>query len=673
MKSRNVFMILTLSLATALPASAAEPLAGVHRENLDESVSPREDFYQYACGGWQKLNPLKPEYSRYGSFDILGENNKKQLHELVEALRDKQHARGTVEQKIGDLYAMGMDSVKLNKDGANPVKADIARIANANREDLTDVIAWMHNFSSPFFGVGVMADLKNSDMNILYWGQGGLGLGDRDYYLLDDEQTVKIRNAYKEFVVKLLMLVGYDEQQASVMRDHVLDIETELAKAAMTRTEMRDLAAQYNIRTLTEVEKACPSVDWKQYLQAMYLPVVDNMCVMQTASLDKVNELLTTKDLQTVKDYLIFHLVNAASDYMSDDFRTVNFEMSSVISGAEQDKPRWKRALAVPDGMLGEALGQIYVAKYFPEESKQRMLELVGNLKTSLGEHIQALTWMSDATKQRALEKLAAFTVKIGYPDKWKDYSGIDINPDASYWENVKAACIFHTKDQNVKCGKPVDRAEWGMTPQTVNAYYNPTTNEICFPAGILQAPFFSPDAMDCENYGAIGVVIGHEMTHGFDDMGRQFDKVGNMVNWWTEEDAAMFNKLADQLVAQFDSIKVLGDEHANGRLTLGENIADQGGLRIAYSAYLKTAEAKANKTVDGFTPAQRFYLSYANVWADNIREEEILRRTKIDEHSLGRWRVNATLKNIDTFYEAFGIKPGDGMYLAPEKRVVIW
>ena len=405
----------------------------------------------------------------------------------------------------------------------------------------------------------------------------------------------------------------------------------------------------------------------------MYLPVVDNMCVMQTASLDKVNELLTTKDLQTVKDYLIFHLVNAASDYMSDDFRTVNFEMSSVISGAEQDKPRWKRALAVPDGMLGEALGQIYVAKYFPEESKQRMLELVGNLKTSLGEHIQALTWMSDATKQRALEKLAAFTVKIGYPDKWKDYSGIDINPDASYWENVKAACIFHTKDQNVKCGKPVDRAEWGMTPQTVNAYYNPTTNEICFPAGILQAPFFSPDAMDCENYGAIGVVIGHEMTHGFDDMGRQFDKVGNMVNWWTEEDAAMFNKLADQLVAQFDSIKVLGDEHANGRLTLGENIADQGGLRIAYSAYLKTAEAKANKTVDGFTPAQRFYLSYANVWADNIREEEILRRTKIDEHSLGRWRVNATLKNIDTFYEAFGIKPGDGMYLAPEKRVVIW
>ena len=671
MKLKYGFMALALS--GTLVALAAESHTGVSRENLDESVSPKEDFYQYACGGWQKLNPLTPEYSRYGSFDILGENNKKQLHDLVEGLCGEKHEFGSIAQKIGDLYAMGMDSVRLNADGTSPIKVDIQRIEKAKKKEMTEIISWMHNFSSPFFGVGVMSDLKNSDMNILYWGQGGLALGDRDYYLLDDEQTLKIRNAYREFVVKILMLSGYEKKQAERMRDNVLDIETELAKVAMSRTEQRDLAAQYNIRSLQEIKAMCPAIDWNQYLTNLSLPVVDNMCVMQLASLEKINELMSKKSLRAIKDYLVFHLVNASSDYLSDDFRKVNFEMSKVISGAEQDRPRWKRALSVPDGMLGEALGQLYVAKYFPEASKKRMLELVNNLKTSLGEHIESLTWMSDTTKQRALDKLAAFTVKIGYPDKWKDYVGISINPELSYWENVKEASIFHTKEQNEKCGKPVDKTEWGMTPQTVNAYYNPTTNEICFPAGILQAPFFSQDALDSENYGAIGVVIGHEMTHGFDDMGRQFDKTGNMVNWWTDKDAEKFNQLADKLVAQFDSIVVLGDQHANGRLALGENIADQGGLRVAYTAFLKTQEAKENKTIDGFTPAQRFYLSYANVWADNIRDAEILRRTKTDEHSLGRWRVNATLKNIDTFYEAFGIKVGDKMFMNPVERVVIW
>ena len=659
MNLKALIMLATLA-GTMTVNAATEPKTGVNRENLDESVSPRADFYQYACGGWQKNNPLGAEYSRFGSFDQLGENNRKQLFELVENLRGQNNAPGSIAQKIGDLYAMGMDSARLNKEGASSIQEDLARINNAKKEDFTKLIAWMHTFSSPFFGIGVMSDLKNSDMNILYWGQGGLGLGDRDYYLLDDEQTVKIREAYKVAIADLCKLSGYSEKDAQRVVANVMDIETELAKAAMSRTEMRNLAAQYNIRTMEQVDSVCPSVDWNMYLTDMYIPKVETMCVMQPASLEAVNKLLSTKSEQAVKDYLSFHLINAASDYLSDDFRAVNFKMSSVITGAEQDKPRWKRALAVPDGMLGEALGQLYVEKYFPESSKKQMLELVNNLKISLGEHIAALTWMSDETKARAQEKLAAFTVKIGYPDKWKDYSGITIDPKLSYW-------------QNVKCGKPVDKTEWGMTPQTVNAYYNPSTNEICFPAGILQAPFFSPDALDADNYGAIGVVIGHEMTHGFDDMGRQFDKAGNMVNWWTDEDSKKFNELADKLVAQFDSIIVLGDQHANGRLTLGENIADQGGLRVAYSAYLKTKEAKENKTVDGFTPAQRFYLSYANVWADNIRDEEILRRTKIDEHSLGRWRVNATLKNIEPFYKAFGIVAGDAMYLAPEKRVVIW
>lgn len=671
MKLKNCLTMTALMVAMTM--SASTPKTGANRENLDESVSPRTDFYQYACGGWQKNNPLKPEYSRYGSFDVLAENNLIQLHDLVEGLRGQKHEKGSISQKIGDLYSMGMDSARRNKEGAKPILADLKRINSAKRADFSALISWMHQFSSPFFGIGVMGDLQNSDMNILYWGQAGMGLGDKDYYLENDEQTKKIRDAYRKYIADVCILSGYSKKDADRVVANVMDIETELAKASMSRTEQRDLLAQYNIRTLEQVDSVCPSMDWEAYLHAMFLPKVETMCVMQAASLEKVNDLLTNKSEQVIRDYLAFSLIDAASNYLSDDFREVSFKMSSVISGAEQDKPMWKRALAVPNGMLGEALGQLYVEKYFPESSKTRMVELVNNLKIALGEHIEALTWMSDVTKAKALDKLNAIGVKIGYPDKWKDYSEITVDPKKYYWDNVKAASLFHTKDSNKKCGKLVDKTEWHMTPQTVNAYYSPSSNEICFPAGILQAPFFSPDVLDADNYGAIGVVIGHEMTHGFDDNGRKFNKEGNMIDWWTEEDANKFNELADKLVAQFDSIVVLDNQHANGRLTLGENIADQGGLRIAYSAYLKTKEAKEGKTINGFTPAQRFYLSYANVWAGNIRDAEILRRTKTDEHSLGKWRVNATLKNIAPFYEAFGIKEGDEMFLSPEKRVIIW
>ena len=671
MKLKNCLTMTALMVAMTM--SASTPKTGANRENLDESISPRTDFYQYACGGWQKNNPLKPEYSRYGSFDVLAENNLIQLHDLVEGLRGQKHEKGSISQKIGDLYSMGMDSARRNKEGAKPILADLKRINSAKRADFSALISWMHQFSSPFFGIGVMGDLQNSDMNILYWGQAGMGLGDKDYYLENDEQTKKIREAYCKYIADVCVLTGYSKKDAERVVANVMDIETELAKASMSRTEQRDLLSQYNIRTLEQVDSVCPAMDWDGYLKAMFLPKVETMCVMQTASLEKVNDLLTNKSEQAIRDYLAFSLIDAASNYLSDDFREVSFKMSSVISGAEQDKPMWKRALAVPNGMLGEALGQLYVEKYFPESSKTRMVELVNNLKIALGEHIESLTWMSGETKAKALDKLNAIGVKIGYPDKWKDYSEINVDPNKYYWENVKAASLFHTKDSNKKCGKLVDKSEWHMTPQTVNAYYSPSSNEICFPAGILQAPFFSPDVLDADNYGAIGVVIGHEMTHGFDDNGRKFNKEGNMIDWWTEEDANKFNELADKLVAQFDSIVVLGDQHANGRLTLGENIADQGGLRIAYSAYLKTQEAKEGKTVNGFTPAQRFYLSYANVWAGNIRDAEILRRTKTDEHSLGKWRVNATLKNIAPFYDAFGIKEGDAMFLAPAKRVIIW
>lgn len=661
------------ALMASTVLGATTPKTGAHHENLDESVSPKVDFYQYACGGWQKNNPLLPEYSRYGSFDVLGENNLKQLHELVENLRASKHEQGSIAQKIGDLYSMGMDSVRLNAEGATPLKADLAKINAATRAEFSSLIEWAHSFSGAFFGVGVMGDLKNSDMNILYWGQGALGLGDKDYYVVDDEQNLKIREAYKSYIVKVCKLAGYSEADANRVVANVMDIETELADAAMSRTEQRDLLAQYNIHTVAQLDSICPAINWNSYFASQYLPKIETLCVMQPKVLAKVNDLLQNKSEQAIKDYLSYSLIDAASSYLSDDFRAAAFEMSSTITGAEQDRPRWKRALAVPNGSLGEAVGQLYVEKYFPESSKKQMLELVGNLQKALSEHIANLTWMSDKTKALAQEKLAGFKVKIGYPDKWKDYTGITVDSKLSYWENVRNAGQFHMKEQNEKCGKPVDKTEWHMTPQTVNAYYDPSANEICFPAGILQAPFFSPDALDADNYGAIGVVIGHEMTHGFDDNGRKFNKDGNMIDWWTEEDANKFNGLADILVAQFDSVVVLGDKHANGRLTLGENIADQGGLRVAYTAYQKTQEAKENKAVDGFTPTQRFYLSYANVWAGNIRDEEILRRTIMDEHSLGKWRVNATLKNIAPFYDAFNIKEGDPMFLAPEKRVVIW
>ena len=661
------------AIMVASTVGAATPKTGANRSNLDESVAPGADFYQYACGGWQKANPLKPEYSRYGSFDVLGENNLKQLHDLVEGLRSQKHQSGSIAQKIGDLYSMGMDSVRLNNEGANPIKADLAKINKAGRDDFSSIIAWMQEFSAPFFGTFVMGDLKDSSMNILYWGQAGMGLGDRDYYLLNDAQTLKIREAYKKYIAEMCLISGYTQADADRVVASVMDIETELAEVAMSRTEQRDLAAQYNMYTSAQLSEACPAIDWSGYYRSLYLPEVSELCVMQPKSLQKVNDLLLTKDEQTIRDYLSFHLMDAAAGYLSDDFRTASFNVSKVVTGAEQDKPRWKRALGAPNHYLGEALGQLYVEKYFPESSKQQMLTLVGNLRSALSEHIANLTWMSDATKAKAQEKLATMTVKVGYPDKWKDYTDVVVDPKKSYWENIKAAMLFQVKDNNEKCGKPVDRSKWEMTPQTVNAYYEPSINEICFPAGILQAPFFSPDALDADNYGAIGVVIGHEMTHGFDDNGRQFNKDGNMIDWWTADDSSKFNELADKLVAQFDDIIVLGDQHANGRLTLGENIADQGGLRVAYTAYHKTEEAKESKSVDGFTPDQRFYLSYANVWAGNIRDAEIIRRTKIDEHSLGKWRVNATLRNLAPFYKAFGIGENDAMYMAPEKRVIIW
>lgn len=650
----------------------AEQKRGVDRANLDTSVAPQTDFYDYACGGWMKANPLKPEFARYGTFDELRENNRIQLRELIMNLDTKNSPEGSIAQKIGDLYEMGLDSLRLNIEGSQPIIGDVVAINQTPKSDVIDLLATKVGVDG-FFATGVEADMMNSDVNAMYWSQGGMGLGDRDYYLEDSDNAKKIRDAYRTYIMTLTRLIGYDAEAQKRTADNVMEIETRLAKAAMSREELRDPAATYNPMTLDEIAEKYPYVDLRRYFAKQGITDIESVIIGQPNSLAEINAILAEASEQAIHDYLTVSYVSTAADYLSDDFTDAKFKLSQAVSGVEEPMPRWKRALGVPNALLGEAVGQLYVEKYFPKTSKDKMLELVGNLKTALGQHIKGLTWMSDTTKQQALEKFNAFTVKIGYPDKWRDYSSLKIDRRRSYWDNIKDA-IKHEIDYNLAdWGKPVDKTRWYMTPQTVNAYYSPLSNEICFPAGILQAPYFNPDADPAENYGAIGVVIGHEMTHGFDDQGSQFDKDGNFANWWTEADKEKFESLTSGLAEQFDNIIVLGDTHANGRFTLGENIADQGGLRVAYTAYHNSLGDSEGKVIDGFTPDQRFYLSYANVWAGNIRDEEILLRTKTDPHSLGRWRVNGSLRNIEPFFKAFDIKDGDAMYLAPDKRVIIW
>lgn len=670
--NKNIMAAMAMTLILPFGASALTP-KGVDRANLDPTVSPGTDFYQYACGGWMNAHPLSDEFSRFGTFDQLGELNRTQVRDLVLGLDASKEAEGSNARKIADLYALGMDTVRLNREGAAPVFADLQVIANTPRGQVVDLLATMPGISG-FFGTYVESDMMDANRNVMYWSQGGLGLGDRDYYLENSENTVKVLMAYRNYLHTLANLIGMDDAAAYDFVANVIDIETALAKAAMSREELRDPAASYNPMSMADLAAKYPNVDLKRYFAKQGINEIDTVIVGQPKSLEAVNDILGTFSDKAIRDYLTAGYLQSAASYLSDDFVDAEFALAQVMSGVKQQSPRWKRALSVPNGMMGEALGELYVAQYFPPEAKEQMLRLVHNLQTALGQHIQNLTWMSDDTKARALEKLATFTIKIGYPDKWRDYTALTIDPSKSYWQNVQAAIKFNSDLNTADYGKPVDRDRWYMSPQTVNAYYNPTTNEICFPAGILQAPYFNPQADDAENYGAIGVVIGHEMTHGFDDQGRQFDKDGNFSNWWTDADAEAFTKLADGLAAQFDAIEVAPGVHANGRFTLGENIADQGGLRVAYTAYHNAlGEGNEGETIDGFTPDQRFYLAYANVWAGNIREAEILKRTKTDPHSLGKWRVNASLRNIEPFFKAFDIKEGDPMFRPAEERVVIW
>ncbi|PID94926.1 MAG: peptidase M13 [Bacteroidales bacterium] len=654
--------------------------SGINPDYLDTTVSPKEDFYQYACGGWLKQNPLTDEYARFGTFDLLRENNRKQVRELIEELAKNNNAEGSIEQKIGDLYALGMDSAKIEEQGAEPIQAELNNINKL--KDINGLSGYLAESaltgSTPLFAIFGNADPDDSNQCIAWVWQTGLGIGDRDYYL--EENFKSQREAYVEYLTTLFKISGYNkianiegrEEQAAL---GVLAFETELAKAFLDKNAMRDPFVKRNIMSFDEFKQMLPVIDLDLYTKTIGLKL-DKINVAQVNYIKSLNDIIKNANFNTIKDYLATKTISGAAPYLSQAFVDANFNFySKTLSGIKEQRPRWKRITSVVESVLGEPVGQSYVKKYFPESSKQRMEQLVANLKVALKDRIAQNTWMADSTKEKSYEKLDAFIVKIGYPNTWRDFSGLTIDKSKSYYENLENASKFDVAYENSKIGKPVDKTEWGMSPQTVNAYYNPTTNEICFPAGILQPPFFNAKADDAVNYGAIGVVIGHEMSHGFDDNGRNYDKNGNLVNWWSKSDDENFASRTQILVDWFNGIEVIKGTFANGKFTLGENIADNGGVNISYVAMQKAIKDKQVNLneMDGYTPDERFFIAYAQVWAGNLRDEEIVRLTKEDEHSLGRWRVNATLPHINAFANAYELKEGDKMYLAPDKRAIIW
>lgn len=679
MNKKNYVAVATLAFAMLTSCAGqkeAKSTSGIDLANMDTTVSAGTDFFRYACGGWNDAHPLTAEYSRYGTFDELFENSQTQLRELIEGLAaQKNNQAGSAAQKIGDLYNMAMDSVTLNKQGAEPVKAMLDKIAGL--KDKSEIVPMMtemaHIGIGTYFHSYVYADPKNSSLNIFQMGQGGINLGEKEYYLDTDSITQNIREQYKLYIGKLFQLAGFSEADAQQKVADVMEIETAIAKVSRSATELRDPEANYHKMSFDELKKTIAGIDWDAYMKGLGIQAPAELNVEQVEPIQEVARLMNTLPLSKHVSYLEYNLLDAAASCLSDDFVAARFDFyGKVLSGRQVNQPRWKRAVNSVNGMLGELVGEMYVEKYFPAAAKERMVKLVKNLQTALGERIDAQEWMSDSTKIRAHEKLATFHVKVGYPDKWKDYSKLEIKND-SYWANVCRASEWGFNDMYSRIGKPVDKDEWLMTPQTVNAYYNPSTNEICFPAAILQPPFFNMEADDAANYGAIGVVIGHEMTHGFDDQGRQFDKDGNLTDWWAPGDADRFKERAQVMVDFFNKIEVLPGLQANGELTLGENLADHGGLNVAYLAFQNATKDAPLGVVDGFTPEQRFFLAYAILWAGNIRDEQIRVYTKSDPHSLGKWRVNGALPHIQAWYDAFHITPSDPLYVAPENRVNVW
>ena len=651
--------------------------SGIDLKNLDTSVKPGDDFYHYAAGGWLKSHPLDAEHTDNGAFTDLYELNQKRIQDIITQYASKPQTQGTLEQKIGSLYNLMMDSARLNREGWNPIKPTLAKIAaikDKREYQLVTAQIDRNGESTMMYGIGVGADQKNAAWNIVSVGQGGLGLGTRDYYLSDDAQNKKVLEAYRQYLKKLFMMTGSDDATAEKKMQAVIAIETEIAKASYDRVKLRDIEGNYHKMTYNQLVTEFPGIDWGNVFLASGFPAFQYVDVGQPEPIHAVEKILANTTLDDLKTYAEIKVISGATSQLSDDFRKVSFEFSSVLTGVKQDRPRWKRAVNLVSGMLGEAIGKLYVEKYFPESSKKRMLDLVHNLQTALGQRIDEATWMSTETKAQAKDKLANFIIKIGYPDKWKDYSGLQVNDSLSLYENLSRIARWSTDDYIARnVNKKVDKTRWGMTPQTINAYYNPTTNEICFPAAILQPPFFDPNADDAANYGAIGGVIGHEMSHGFDDQGSQFDKDGNQRNWWTAEDKQRFDERTKILEEWFSKFEVMPGVKVNGKQTLGENIGDNGGINIAFRALQNSLKENPLPAKDGFTPEQRFFLSWARVWASNSTPEYVKYLLTVDVHSPNYARVNAALPMIDAWYDAFKVKKNNKMFVPKKKRAQVW
>ena len=676
---RIIPMVALASMALTSIAQDQTMRSGLDLTNLDNSVRPQDDFFSYACGGWMKKNPLPAAYSRYGSFDQLGEDNDKRINGILKELLAKTYTKGSTEQKLSDLYKLSMDEKRRNEEGVKPLMPILNKMEKAkNTAALFKIQLELVPFGdNEFIGMYVAPDEKNATQNILSVVQSGITLRQKEYYLDTDSATTAIREAYKKHIIRMFKLFGFSESVAQKKMENVMKLETELAKVSKSNTELRDPEANYHKMAYAEFNRKYPHIQLEKQLLAagINLNYVKELVVGQPEFVAGADKLIASLTADEYRDYMEWGQIMSAAGYLSEEVAAANFDFfGKTMSGRKENHPLWKRSTSQVEGQMGQALGKIYVEKYFPASSKERMKTLVANLQKALAKRIDAQDWMSAETKKNAHDKLNAFYVKIGYPDTWIDMSNLNIDASKSYYANIEECRRFWNKwTIDTKVGKPVDKDEWQMFPQTVNAYYNPTTNEICFPAGILQVPFFDPTADDAFNYGAIGVVIGHEMTHGFDDQGRHYDKDGNMKDWWTASDGENFNKRADMYADFFSNIKVLPDLNANGRFTLGENLADHGGLQVAYEAYKEATKGKELKTIDGLTPDQRFFIAYAQVWAANITDAEIRNRTKSDPHALGRWRVNGALPHIDMFYNAFGITPTDKMFIPVEKRLKLW
>lgn len=651
--------------------------SGIDLKNLDTSVKPGDDFYHYAAGGWLKSHPLDAEHVQNGAFTDLYEQSQKRIQDIILGFASKPQKQGTLGQKIGSLYNLLMDSVRLNREGWRPIKPTLDKIAAIkNRKEYQLVCAQLdrNGESTMMFGIGAGADQKDSEWNLVAVGQGGLGLGERDYYLSDDAQNKRVLEAYKQYLKKLFTLTGADEATAEKKTQAVIAIETEIAKASYDKVKQRDIDANYHKMTYTQLISDFPGIDWGNVFLASGFPAFDYVDVGQPEPIHAVEKILAETPLDDLKTYAQAKVISGATSKLSDDFRKASFELRKAMVGSKQDQPRWKRAVAVVSDRLGEAIGKMYVERYFPESSKKRMLELVHNLQTALAQRIDEAMWMGDATKAQAKDKLSNFIVKIGYPDKWKNYDGLQVNDSLSLYENLCNISRWATDDYIAKrVNKKVDKTLWQMTPQTINAYYDPSTNEICFPAAILQPPFFDPNADDAVNYGAIGGVIGHEMSHGFDDQGSQFDKYGNQRNWWTAQDKKNFDARTKVLADWFSSFDVLPGIKVNGKQTLGENIGDNGGLNISFRALQNSMKEHPLAVKDGFTPEQRFFLAWGRVWASNMTDEVVKYLLTVDVHSPNYARVNAALPMIDAWYKAFNVKKGDKMFVPKNKRAHVW